>query len=159
VNTFLPFPDFEASAACLDSKRLHNQLNECKVIRAALRGAKAWNRHPATLMWHGCVSALEAYMSCLADEMQSRHMPVPDWAPARYILFDPMPVWFGNPIVHESHQRNLLRKNAAHYTPLLTNGLSPSDVYAWPTQVSPGVWIIRFKQVGAKKYEERTISC
>jgi hypothetical protein len=156
VNTFLPFPNLRDSADCLDNKRLPNQLNECRVIQKALAGDKAWARHPATLMWEGCDVALSIYMSCLADEMWRRGMRVPQWAPELSYGFCGLPPWFGHPAVHESHRRNLLRKNYQYYKPLFPQEVGGSDVYAWPTKQEDGTWIIRFKQVGAKNYETRT---
>jgi len=156
MNTFLPFPSFRDSAECLDNKRLRNQLNECKVILAALNGAKAWARHPATLMWQGCDDGLEMYAANIADEMWRRGIRVPQWAPEISYGCCNMPVWVGHPAVHESHRRNLLRKDYRHYKQRFPQEVGGSDVYAWPTKQEDGTWIIRFKQVGAKKYQERT---
>lgn len=155
MNTFLPFPDFRASAFCLDIKRLRNQLNECKAIGGALAGAKAWARHPATLMWAGYTEALEAYTAAIADEMWIRQVSVPQWAPVDPPHTYELPPWMGHHAVHESHRRNLLRKDYQHYKPHFPGEVGGSDVYAWPTR-SAGLWVIRFKQVGAKKYQERT---
>lgn len=156
MNTFLPFESFRESAECLDTKRLRNQLNECKVIRDALAGAKAWARHPATLMWAGYPAALDMYMANIADEMWRRDIAVPEWAPEISYGCCEMPPWAGCPAVHESHRRNLLRKDYQHYKPFFPEEVGGSDVYAWPTRQPDGTWIIRFKKVGAKNYEVRT---
>lgn len=156
MNTFLPFENFRDSAQCLDSKRLRNQLNEYKVIRAALGGAKAWARHPAVLMWSGYLVALDMYAYHIAEEMCSRGMPVPAWAPDVHGCVYDIPPWVGHPAVHESHRRNLLRKDYQHYKPHFLSEVGGSDVYAWPTRQPDGTWVIRFKKVGAKNYESRT---
>lgn len=156
MNTFLPFKNFYDSAQCLDSKRLRNQLNECKVIQGALTGAKAWARHPATLMWAGFPEALGMYMTAVANEMWRRGLAVPAWAPDLPYGYCEMPSWMGHPAVHESHRRNLLRKDYQHYKPYFPNEVGGSDVYAWPTRQPDGTWVIRFKKVGAKSYETRT---
>jgi hypothetical protein len=164
VNTFLPFPSFHESAECLDNKRLRNQLNEGKVIvRTLTQRAKAWANHPSTLMWAGYEDALMTYMAHVANEMWRRGMSVPSWAPCFDVGADVYasqvflaPPWFGHPAVHESHRRNLLRKDYAWYKPRFPQEVGGSDVYAWPTKQADGTWIIRFKKVGAKDYETRT---
>lgn len=159
MNTFLPFADFYDSACCLDNKRLRNQLNEYKVIKAALNGAKAWARHPAALMWESYQDALDMYAWHIANEMEHRGISVPEWAPDGTYGFNAIytrPPWFGHPAVHESHRRNLLRKDYCWYKWFFPKEVGGSDVYAWPTKQADGTWIIRFKQVGAKEYESRT---
>ena len=90
MQTFLPYPSFTRSLACLDNKRLGKQRVECKQILMALEfgpyqynanpgwvscsevvfTAKLgpyryrrtpWYNHPATKMWRGYESSLAAY--------------------------------------------------------------------------------------------------
>ena len=59
MQTFLPYPDFKQSAACLDYRRLGKQRVEGVQILKAILGEKSlndkpykgWLNHPATLMW------------------------------------------------------------------------------------------------------------
>jgi hypothetical protein len=62
VQTFLPYPDFEASARALDQKRLGKQRVETiQVVRALTVAGYGWANHPATLMWKGYEEALGRY--------------------------------------------------------------------------------------------------
>ena len=107
-------------------------------------------------MWEGREDALEMYAANIADEMWRRDISVPQWAPEISWGCCNMPEWMGHPAVHESHRRNLLRKDYQHYKPRFPQEVGGSDVYAWPTKQADGTWIIRFKKVGAKDYETRT---
>ena len=62
VQTFLPHPDFEASARALDQKRLGKQRVETiQVVRALTVADYGWANHPAALMWKGHEEALGRY--------------------------------------------------------------------------------------------------
>src|SRR4051794_10899397 len=56
VQTFLPYADFDASAAVLDDRRLGKQRVETmQVLRALVFPSyRGWKNHPATRMWRGC---------------------------------------------------------------------------------------------------------
>ena len=90
MQTFLPYPDYEKSARCLDNKRLGKQRVEsyqilktlaCGRIQHSLtekRGFKydnglylrktPWYNHPATKMWKGCEWALFDYTVAICKE-------------------------------------------------------------------------------------------
>ena len=53
------------TAMALDKRRLNRQLQEVKVILAALNGAKAWSNHPCVLQYRGKEEWLRAYKECL----------------------------------------------------------------------------------------------
>jgi hypothetical protein len=73
MNTFLPFPDYEKSARCLDSRRLRKQQVECKQIVEILNGkGSGWAHHPAVLMWVGQSNALISYAAEIASECARR---------------------------------------------------------------------------------------
>ena len=62
MQTFLPYPDFEASARALDIKRLGKQRVECiQVLRGLTVEGYGWRHHPAVKMWAGCEEALGRY--------------------------------------------------------------------------------------------------
>ncbi len=62
MQTFLPYPDFEASARVLDDRRLGKQRVEAlQVLRALTRAQYGWKHHPAVRMWAGHEEALAAY--------------------------------------------------------------------------------------------------
>ena len=53
------------TARALDPKRLNRQIQETKVILAALNGAKAWSNHPCVLQYRGHEGWLKIYSECL----------------------------------------------------------------------------------------------
>lgn len=62
VQTFLPFPSFDASAEVLDARRLGKQRVEAvQVLRGLVVPGYGWRRHPAVRMWVGYEEALVRY--------------------------------------------------------------------------------------------------
>ena len=62
VQTFLPYPDFAASAMALDRRRLGKQRVEAlQILRALTRERYGWKHHPAVRMWAGYEEALACY--------------------------------------------------------------------------------------------------
>ncbi|MFF1543758.1 MSMEG_6728 family protein [Streptomyces sp. NPDC058291] len=62
MQTFLPYPDFRASALVLDRRRLGKQRVEAlQVLRGLVRPGYGWRRHPAVRMWAGYDEALVRY--------------------------------------------------------------------------------------------------
>jgi hypothetical protein len=118
MQTFLPYPDFEKSAACLDYKRLGKQRVEAYQIINVLVSNKTeggWVNHPAVRMWRGHIAALQQYYNTIVTEWISRgyknnmrlySISIPD---VRY------PLWLGDEKFHASHRSNLLRKFPEHY--------------------------------------------
>ena len=136
MQTFVPYPDFAASAKVLDRLRLGKQRVEAyQILRAHLGFSKGWHQHPATLMWTGHLSGLAAYTLACCDEWVGRgyadtirtkvtELVTPDHTD--------LPDWWGDPTVHLSHQSNLLRKMPDHYGQFFTD--VPDDLpYVWPT--------------------------
>lgn len=136
MQTFLPYPDFAASAATLDRQRLGKQRLEAWQIYNTLTGVRdSWRNHPAVLMWAGHEEALCAYGRAICrewkfgrryrDTMLDR-FPVPGPDPV-------MPEWLGDPQFHAAHRSNLLRKQPDWYAQW--GWLEPDDLpYLWPAQ-------------------------
>lgn len=135
MQTFLPVPDFKASAKILDFKRLGKQRVEAFQILNILENKtqkKGWRNHPATKMWKGYVPALRQYLREMILEWIDRefenNMQIPeDQGDFEY------PKWFGNDELHASHRSNLLRKFPEFYGLLgwkETNNLP----YYWPVK-------------------------
>lgn len=62
MQTFLPYPDFRASAEVLDDKRLGKQRVETiQVIRGLTVPDYGWRHHPAVRMWRGWLEGLGRY--------------------------------------------------------------------------------------------------
>lgn len=142
MQTFLPYPDFQASAKCLDYKRLGKQRVEAYQILRALSGqSKGWVNHPATKMWRGYEVALAKYGAEMCKEWKARgykdslFYKFADYLVGhidRDTLTFQLPPWVGGSI-HASHRSNLLRKDKKFYGKY---GWVESDdlPYVWPIQ-------------------------
>ena len=149
MQTFLPFPDFAASARALDQKRLGKQRVETiQVLRGLIQPGYGWRHHPAVKMWIGYEEALVRYgldmcgvwvatgrADTTAETMRA------DVAAARGITVirtqedlaaaGELPPWLGDEALHLSHRSALLRKDPAFYEPLF--GTISADLpYVWP---------------------------
>ena len=132
MQTFLPYPDFQKSVACLDSKRLGKQRVEAyQILTTLTTGRKAWANHPATLMWRGYEDALKLYMNATITEWVFRgfnnSMMIADVKAAL------LPPWFGNEELHASHRANLLRKDKNWYGRFGWTE-DPELPYIWPVR-------------------------
>jgi len=151
VQTFLPYPDFLASARSLDQRRLGKQRVEAiQVLRGLTRPGYGWRHHPAVKMWAGYEEALTRYGLdvCAVWCAQGRADTcaatlVADFATARGVSAVPirtqaeladageLPPWLGRDDLHLSHRSSLLRKDPDHYRPQF--GDIPPDLdYVWP---------------------------
>ena len=73
MQTFLPYPDFAASARVLDQARLGKQRVETlQALRALVIPDYGWRQHPAIRMWMGYVPALTVYGLAMVSEWVSR---------------------------------------------------------------------------------------
>lgn len=127
MQTFVPFADFNESAAALDNKRLNKQLLEGRQIynilsKNQLKGA--WVNHPAVKMWRNCDNALFVYLEAIKDECVSRNiqteknwnfiLDLHKWNYFRGTRFN-LPVWWSDERVHISHRQNLYQKDPSWY--------------------------------------------
>ncbi len=148
MQTFLPYPDFAACAAVLDTRRLGKQRVEAlQVLRGLTVPDYGWRHHPAVRMWTGYEEALVRYGleicrawvaggrrdSCaasLADGLRTCGR-----GPARsqdeLARAEELPPWLGVAEFHRSHRSALVRKDPAHYRPHFPD--VPDDLpYLWP---------------------------
>jgi len=136
MQTFLPYPSFEETAAILDYRRLGKQRVEAFQLHTIItqpdyRGH--WVNHPAVKMWRGYEDALKLYVNVMIAEWVRRgyrntmlfydiHQEMDD------IVF---PWWLGDPLFHDSHKSNLLRKFPEYYSQFHWD--VPDDLpYVWP---------------------------
>lgn len=119
MQTFLPYPDFDASARCLDDRRLGKQRVEVLQILNAIQdpAKKGWKRHPCTLMWREHTGALVRYGLAVCDEWRRRGFrdTVREKIEPRGAPGTDDPPWLGDPLLHANHRANLLRKDPVHY--------------------------------------------
>ena len=135
MQTFLPYADFAAAAAVLDSPRLGKQRVEAYQIIRTLDGVtRGWRNHPAVRMWRGYERALLAYGIAICDEWDRRGFPDTvrtKLAAHRRTGRLRMPPWLGDDAFHASHRSNLLRKDPAWYGQF--GWTEPPDLpYIWP---------------------------
>jgi hypothetical protein len=154
MQTFLPYPDFLASARVLDPKRLGKQRVETlQVLRGLVLPTYGWRHHPAVKMWAGYEEALGRYALDVAEVWTGNGRAdttvatfLADLAAATGITTirsqqemaaaDELPPWLGDEKFHESHRSALLRKDAGFYGPLF--GAVPADLpYVWPASDRP----------------------
>ncbi len=154
MQTFLPYPDFLASARVLDQKRLGKQRVETiQVLRGLTVPTYGWRHHPAVKMWTGYEEALVRYgldmcaVWCATGRADTCATTLTvDLAAAggaRVIRTQQelagagdLPPWLGDEALHLSHRSALLRKDPGVYRPLF--GDIPDDLpYVWPGSDRP----------------------
>jgi len=137
MQTFLPYPDFGASAKALDDRRLGKQRSEALTILRVLSGkVKGWRHHPAVLMWKGHERALKLYLNACLKEWERRGFrnSIKKAIVKGRVRYPP---WFGNPGFHACHRSNLLRKDPAFYGRY--GWKEPPDMaYQWPVGKANG---------------------
>jgi hypothetical protein len=147
MQTFLPYPDFQKSAAVLDDKRLNNQINETTVILRTLLGSyrvgKGWPNHPVTKMWRGYEGCLATYQeACCGEYARRNSQHHTGWYTLQGLedVYEHLrmpgdaPTWLGDDRVHRSHRSNLLRKLPEHYGQF--GWVEPPDLpYMYPAPV------------------------
>lgn len=137
MQTFLPYPDFRRTAACLDYRRLGKQRIEAYQILQTLQDEqrRGWRNHPAVLMWRGYEDALKLYMNTIIDEWVARGFR--NTMERASLPESPrMPPWLGDPAFHASHRANLLRKDPTFYGRYGWPE-SPELPYVWPVSHAP----------------------
>ncbi|WP_328462899.1 MSMEG_6728 family protein [Actinoplanes sp. NBC_00393] len=155
MQTFLPFPDFIASAKALDTKRLGKQRVETiQVLRGLTQPGYGWRHHPAVKMWHGYEEALVRYGLDMCDVWTATGRA--DTCAATLLVdlraatgidtvrteqelaaAGDLPPWLGDEDVHRSHRSALLRKEPDHYRPLFGPDLADDLPYVWPVSDRP----------------------
>jgi hypothetical protein len=128
MQTFLPYPDFERSAKCLDNKRLGKQRVEVlQIYRALTIPGYGWRNHPIVKMWKCCEGGLLIYGIAICKEWKARGfkdslLPIFMDELKKHSIniynrgnVGRIPGWIGNRKFHRSHKSNLLRKDPIHY--------------------------------------------
>lgn len=134
MQTFLPLPDFQKSAACLDMRRLGKQrLEALQILKAIFDPSYGWQNHPAVNQWRGYVSALENYLFFIEDEWKTRGYK----SSLSGITFNKgifYPLWLGYPPYHASHRAALLAKDYEWYSKFDWKE-TPEINYVWPSKI------------------------
>lgn len=154
MQTFLPYPDFTATARVLDPRRLGKQRVEAlQVFRALTVPGYGWQRHPAVLMWTGYEEAVVRYgleicaqwcalgradtcAATMTAELAAGGGPARARDQEALHRAGRLPPWLGEPAFHRSHRSALVRKDPVHYGPLFPD--VPDDLpYVWPRSDRP----------------------
>lgn len=123
MQTFLPYADFDESAACLDRQRLGKQRVECLQILQTLTNGSRWQNHPAVKMWKGFEDVLIRYGLAVCKEWKLRGYR--DTCTEKISSFREVypdspkglrPRFLGNTLFHASHRAALLFKNPDWYS-------------------------------------------
>jgi hypothetical protein len=132
MQTFLPYPNFKKSLACLDNKRLGKQ----RVEALQLYNDKYTN-HPCYTMWADHKDALALYINICLDEWEERGFKnslVSKIKINKSIMNIIIPDWVNDPRLNVSHQANLLDKDYEFYKKYNWN-VKPHSGYWWPVEV------------------------
>ena len=135
MQTFVPYPSFEQSAACLDYRRLGKQRVETlQILNSLTKPGYGWSNHPATKMWVGHEAGLCAYGLAICADWIGRGYK--DTCTEKMLAIvspdaSDLPAWWGNDIIHSSHRANLLRKLPEHYNQFGWTE-NPATPYSWP---------------------------
>jgi hypothetical protein len=127
MQTFLPYPDFQKTAQCLDYKRLGKQRLEAKQIISLLEkydngediSKLPWSHHPIINLWKGYTKALKRYYNVIVmtwEERGYKNNMLLYW-----LSFDELdnmkyPPWFGSKEFHDAHKSKLLQKDPEYYS-------------------------------------------
>ncbi|TQS18427.1 MSMEG_6728 family protein [Microbispora sp. KK1-11] len=149
MQTFLPYPDFAATARVLDPLRLGKQRVEAlQVLRTLTVPGYGWRHHPVAHMWAGYEEALVRYGleivtvwcdlgradTCAGtmtrELLDFRGIGTPR-TQAALAEAGELPPWLGDAALHLSHRSALLRKDPQFYGPKFPG--DPDDLpYVWP---------------------------
>jgi hypothetical protein len=136
MQSFLPYPNFVASAQVLDRARLGKQRVEGRQMQTAIQEGSGWSNHPCTKMWSQHVTALMMYTDCCIKEWIRRgyenNMPLMLDHSKPYFLDIEMPPWLGDERLHSSHRAALLHKDPEWYSQFDWTE-EPKLEYFWPT--------------------------
>ena len=113
------------TARALDPKRLNRQIQETKVILAALHGQSAWSNHPCVLQYRGYEKWLKGYLRVLEChrrgntrlaaffDVETERVRL-DWHDQRY---------------YDNMKARLYTKNPQHYAQFAKYGTSDYNLY------------------------------
>ena len=116
MQTFLPYPEFDQSAAVLDRRRLGKQRVEAYQIIRAITYGGGWANHPIVKMWIGFENALKQYSNAVVEEWIRRgyrnSLLIYDLTDCKVVY----PWWLCIEEFHSSHRAALLAKDYSHYS-------------------------------------------
>eukprot|EP00547_Thalassionema_nitzschioides_P017956 CAMPEP_0194250256 /NCGR_PEP_ID=MMETSP0158-20130606/22556_1 /TAXON_ID=33649 /ORGANISM="Thalassionema nitzschioides, Strain L26-B" /LENGTH=197 /DNA_ID=CAMNT_0038986993 /DNA_START=83 /DNA_END=672 /DNA_ORIENTATION=+ len=162
--TFVPYPNFDNVAKCLDDKRLGAQRYEAWSILKWLRNPTEYPKLVKAgycCMWRGYEDALIQYINAMLVEWAARGKTnnlLKPFDPVRKLNTSndstpPMPPWLGHPTLQSCHRHALISKFPQHYGQFgwFEDGSAYTGSYLWPDQTEQGDWVLRWpKSVNLK---------
>lgn len=154
MQTFLPYPDFAATAGALDPLRLGKQRVEAlQVLRGLTVPGYGWRHHPAVKMWAGYEEALGCYglaicrvwsaggradtvAATLVADLSGRCGLAYVRTQEELTAAGELPPWLGMAEFHLSHRAALVRKYPEFYGPIFGE-VDPDLPYVWPASDRP----------------------
>lgn len=115
------------TARALDPKRLNRQIQETKVILAALHGAKAWSNHPCVLQYRGHEFWLRCYKRVLEEVQKSGGASIRSKY-FNYRAIETTPDWHTQAYCDQM-KRRLYTKDPEHYKQWADLGESDCNWY------------------------------
>ena len=133
MQTFMPYPSFTSSLACLDDKRLGKQRVEAlQIYRALTIEEYGWKNHPIVKMWKGYENSLIDYGNRMIREWIRRgYKNTMEIIPVVAVT---KPPWVFDKTVRLSHQSNLIRKDPEFYRPIFGPEVPDNLPYVWPVR-------------------------
>lgn len=149
MQTFLPYPDFAASVALLDWRRLNKQrIENYQILKSLLVGGGlhgGWTKHPASRQWKDWELCLFEYQEATINEWVNirGHKDI-TWEKSKALLtLDqakdyhegnyPRPEWIGNEAFHRTHRDSLVYKDPTVYASVFPD-INPAEAkidYIW----------------------------
>ena len=145
MQTFLPYEDFEQTAAVLDARRLGKQRVEAlQVVNAMHDPNYGWRNHPVVKMWRGHEPALVAYGIAITrewirrgyndtvlDQLLAHLHGARERTQQELAAGGLLPPWLGDPEIHRRYRSALVRKDPGFYRERFPD--VPDDLgYLWP---------------------------
>lgn len=132
MQVFIPYPEPIRVAECLDKKRLHKQILECKQIIAAIEGANTkWANHPVVNMYRPHKKWLSGYLNTL--ELYWKGFPESAAIASKETdVF--RPIWMKTKLC-DTHKRRLFQKDKDHYAEFAKYGFSTFNYYVVDNKV------------------------
>ena len=113
------------TAMALSKRHLNNQINEARIILAALNGAKAWSNHPCVLQYAEHQEWLENYIDCLTFYKQGEI----ERAALSSTWCEIVTPHFHNEKFLNNMKSRLYTKDPLHYSEYAEYGVSDTNIY------------------------------
>ena len=132
MQVFIPYPEPIKVARCLDKRRLHKQILECKQIIAAIEGANTrWANHPVVKMYMPHKKWLSCYLTTL-ELFWKGFTESAEIASKEADVF--RPIWMKHQLC-ETHKRRLYKKDPAYYSEFANYGFTTFNYYVVDNKV------------------------